>query len=116
MLRKKLSQALASYELHGDEVHALELFDRVHVHDVRVVESGDGLRLALEAGPALERRHLRRKDFQSHFAVELRVLREIDLAHAALSELLDDPVVRELSADHLVTSSSRPPLSVCIYL
>jgi hypothetical protein len=44
------------------------------------------------------------KDFERDLAVELRVLGEVDLSHAALSELLEDAVVRERPAYHLVTA------------
>jgi hypothetical protein len=58
----------------------------------------------LESRPALGAfAKLGRKHFERDFPVELRVLREIDRAYPALSELLDDAVVRERPADH------RPP-------
>jgi hypothetical protein len=72
-----------------------------------VVEGGDGLRLALEPLPSFRRRHLSRKDLESDLAVELRVLGEIDLAHPALSELLEDAVVRERRADHRFRSMTQ---------
>ena len=43
----------AAHELHYDEVDAVGLFDREDLHDVRVVQSRDGLRFPLETFPAL---------------------------------------------------------------
>jgi len=108
LLGKNLGEGFPFHPLHGDEVNAVGFLDRVHRHDVGVIESGDGFGLALETGAPLGAcGELGREDFQSDFAIELRVLREIDLAHAALSQLLDDAVVRELSADHGVTSMTQ---------
>ncbi len=48
-------------QLHGQELHAVGLFDRVHRHDARMVESGKRLGLAAESLEPLEAgRHLPR--------------------------------------------------------
>jgi hypothetical protein len=80
----------------SEKVGAALLLDGVQGHDVRVVEGGDGLRLALEALQAVGvGGHLRRKDLQRHLAVELRVLGQEDGSHAALADLALDAIVRE---------------------
>ena len=40
------------------------------------------------------------QELQGHKAVQLDVLRLIDDAHSAAAEFLDDPVVRDVLADH----------------
>src|SRR5688572_18718388 len=47
--RKPLRERLALEQLHGDEVIALVLFDRVDGADVRMIERRCGARLPLEA-------------------------------------------------------------------
>jgi hypothetical protein len=55
--------------------------------DVRVVEGGDALRLALEAGTELRvGRQLRRQQLERDLAIEARVARAVNLAHAARAE------------------------------
>ncbi len=46
-------EGLALDELHGEEVDPVRLLDRVDGDDPGVVERGEGLRLALEAGEPL---------------------------------------------------------------
>src|SRR5262249_21311121 len=71
----------------------LEPVDRAHV---RVVERREQPRLALETRePVGVAREGRRQHLERHRALELRVLREIDLAHAALAELALDAIVEE---------------------
>ena len=71
------------------ERRALEAVD---VGDVRVVERGEQLRLALEAGEALRvGGEGRGQDLDRDLAPELRVGGAIDLAHAAFAELGGDP-------------------------
>jgi hypothetical protein len=105
-ISKNRLRGLSAHQLHRQEANAFLLFHRVHLHDVGVVEGGDDLRLPLESRPALGAfGKLGRKDFERDLAVELRVLGEVDLALPALSELLEDAVVRERPAYHPVTSA-----------
>jgi hypothetical protein len=58
--------------------------DVVEGADVRVVERGDGLRLALDACPQLlVARQLGGQQLDRHRSVEPRVTRAVDLAHAS---------------------------------
>ena len=64
--------------------------------DVRVRERGDGLGLALEARERVGvRGQLRGKDLDRDVAVELRVARAVDLAHAPGAERREDLVGAE---------------------
>ena len=73
--------------------------DIVDAADVGMVECGDGARLALETSPRVGiARDLGRKDFDRHGAIEPRVARAIDLAHAALADLGGDFVGTEAGA------------------
>ncbi len=75
------------------------LFEAVDVRDVRMIQRGEGLRFALEArepvGVARERLG---QDLDRDVAIELRVARPIDLAHAAFADLRGDFVDAETGA------------------
>ena len=74
--------------------------------DARVIEGGEGLRLAPEAlQPLRARGHLGRQHLERHVAPELRVGGAVDLAHPAGADRGGDPVVRERLADHDAASS-----------
>ena len=62
--RQELCQGVAADELHGNEVHAIRFFHRIHVHDVRVVECRDRFGFALEASESLIGRHVFRQHFE----------------------------------------------------
>jgi hypothetical protein len=82
--------------LHGEEALAVGLFDRIDGDDVGVVEGRDRLHLALEAGEAV--RILGeggRQGLERDLAMQALVLGEEDDPHAALAQLLEDPIVRE---------------------
>jgi hypothetical protein len=103
--RDDLRESLAFDVLHGEEALAVGLFDRVDGDDVRVVEGRDGLHLALEARETL--RILgegRRQGFERDLAMQALVLGEEDDPHAALAQLLEDPIVRKPAADHTAES------------
>ena len=90
------SQAAALDELHGIVEHALLLADGEDRYDVRVVQLGDRLGLALEpfhgilVGNACEA-----EDFEGHFPLERELLGFIDHAHPAPADLADDLKVAE---------------------
>ena len=70
--------------------------------NVRVIESGEGLRLALEAlEPLLVRGELGGQDLQSHLTLERRVLCSVHLSHPARTEFLQDLVVAQRLANHV---------------
>ena len=72
-------------------------FHRVDSDDIGVVESREGLRLVREPDAALFTfGELCRKNLQGDLAAELRVLRQIHVAHPTRADLLQDLVVGEL--------------------
>src|SRR5262249_52650418 len=84
-------EAPALDQLHGQETRVARVFDRIQNHDVRVIETGDGSRLALEAGEAIRRRGQRLgQELDRHFAAQAEVARPIDLAHAAGAQRSED--------------------------
>jgi len=86
----------AGDQLHGDEIHIAVAVDFVNRNDVGMVQCGSGLGFLDETQPPRGiGRLLRRKHLQRHEAVETRVPRLVDHAHAALAELLEDLVVGE---------------------
>ncbi len=102
-------ERLAAHELHGEKRNAVRLLDRVDRDDVGVVQRRDGARLAPEALDPLRRsRHLGRQDLERDLARELRVLGQVDLAHAALAELPENPVLIQHLANHHRQHSARP--------
>ncbi len=105
-LDEPLPQRLSVQPLHDDVrlvVGDAELVDR---DDVGMVQGGRRLRLALEAGDLLRVGRGRQQDLDGDGAIELGVLREEHLAHAAGAYLLDDPVVCNTLPDH-VSSAAR---------
>ncbi len=90
-------QRAALDELHDDEAAALVLADFVNLADERVVERGGGQRLATQplAGVRIVL-HALRQHLDGDLALEDRVVRKVDLAHAALAdEVLDTVAIRE---------------------
>jgi hypothetical protein len=72
---------------------------------IRVIESGRGLGLSQQTlFGSLIGRDFCWEEFNCDFPVEPLVLSQVDLAHAAAPELLDDAVVRDGLVDH----GSRP--------
>ena len=92
-------QRFAFQVLHDEVGDAILLADVVQSADVRMIELRDGACLAIETGPELwicsERL---RQHFDCDRAIESRVARAIDLAHAAGAEQRDDLVRAEASA------------------
>jgi hypothetical protein len=98
-------ERLPLHDLHCQEVNTLGLFDREHGDDVRVVERGERLRLALEARePVGIASHLRREHLERHVAPELRVGGAIHFAHAARANRRGDLIVGEGAADQRGTA------------
>ena len=103
-----LGEVLALDELHDEGAHAARLLEAVDRGDVGVLQLGEDLRLALEAGEAVGVRGERlRQDLDRDLALELRVGRPVDDAHAALAERGGDLVGAEARADHRARPS-RP--------
>jgi hypothetical protein len=86
-------QAAAGTELEREERQAVVLADLVDLHDVGVVQAGDGLGLGAEAVPVGRAGVAARQDhLQRHHPVGLHLARLVDDAHAALGDYLQDLV------------------------
>ncbi|MBK6407866.1 MAG: hypothetical protein IPF66_24335 [Holophagales bacterium] len=67
-----LGEVLARHELHDEGAHAAGLFEAVDRGDVGVLQLGENLRLALEAGEAVRvRRERLREDLDRDLALQL---------------------------------------------
>ena len=86
-------QVLAVNELHGQEVHPVRLLDVVDAADVGVRDAAcqPDLRQQSLESPGIATEWLR-QELQSHRLPELEILGAVDLAHAALSDALDDAI------------------------
>ena len=83
-LFEPLGERLPFEELHDEVLDAVGVADVVEGADVRMRELGDRFRLALEAGLEVRvRREVGREDFHRDGAPEPRVIRPVDLSHAA---------------------------------
>ncbi len=103
-----LLQRLALDQLHDQEVDAVRLLHLVDAGDVGMVQGGQNLGLALEAGEALRiLRERLRQHLDRHPPAQLRVLGLEDLAHPALAELAGDLELKERRADHALDPSMR---------
>ncbi len=102
-------ECLALQQLHGDEGLPLVLVDVVDRADVGVVEGGGGLGLApepLEGDPIAE--ELLGQELQGNGPVEAGVLGLVDDTHPSAAKLLEDPVVGDGLADHVVQTPLEP--------
>ena len=89
-------QRVALDQLEHQGRHAAGVFETVDCPDVRMIERREQSRFALEARHAIGvRRERRRQDLQRDVAIQLRVARAIDLAHAAGAEEREDFVGAE---------------------
>ena len=105
-------QVRALRDGHDEEERALVPPEVVDRHDRRVVHLGDELGLALEALLDLGRQVRRGDELDRDLAVQERVARAVDDAHAAASELPEDLVaVGELRADQSGSSVGAPEFS-----
>ena len=96
-LAQPLRQRLALDQLHHQVVGRALAADVEQRADVRVVEAGDGLRLALEAGPdLLVGRQVLRQHLDRDLAAKAGVLRAVHLAHAAGAKRREDLVGAQL--------------------
>ena len=92
-------QRLAVEMRHDEVVRAVDVADVVDAADVRMVERGDGARLALEAGARIGiASDLGRQDLDRDRAIEARVAGSVDLAHAARADLGGHFIRAEASA------------------
>ena len=98
--RNGIGQRFAPDQLHGQKVDLAGLLNRVDGDDVRVVEGGDRLGLALEplAAGRISRQGFR-QDLKGDLAAQAGVLRLEHFAHAAASQLGKDLVMIQALAD-----------------
>ncbi len=79
---------------HGNEHHAISLFDGIERDDVRMLQRGDRTCFAFEPCAAVGVvGEFFRENLESNIASEPGIECEIDCAHPALTELLADLVV-----------------------
>jgi hypothetical protein len=91
-----LGEILAVHELHDERVRGPLCFDAVDLRDMRVIERSEQMRFALEPRePFRIRRKDARQDLDGDVAIELRIARAIDLAHASGTDGADDFVGTE---------------------
>ena len=108
------AQRRAIDEFHGDEMRAGLLANFVDVRDVRVIQGGGSLRLLNEAPHSiLVGRHIRGQNFQRHPPPQLRILRQIHLAHSALANLGADFIAAEFCAGGNIHLVARCRLANC---
>jgi|SRR5579859_820120 len=93
-------QGNAVEKLHDNEGFAILLANVMDGADVRVIESGCGLRFALEAGKSLRIvGNVVGEKFQGDATMKAGVFGFVNDAHAAAAQPLDNPVVGDGSAD-----------------
>jgi hypothetical protein len=96
-----LPEGLALEQLHRNEVPPLVLIDVVDRTDIGMIQRRGGARFALEALDRLAvAGQVLRQELQRDGALEPQILGPVDDAHAAGTECLDDPVMRDAFADH----------------
>ena len=98
---QELLQGLPLQALHGDEGFALVLSDLVNRADIRVVERRRRPRLAAE--PFQELAVLGQcvgQELERYAPPQLGIFSFVNDTHAAATQLLQDPVVRNSRADH----------------
>ena len=99
---QQLPQAHPIHKLHQQVIKAVGLAEVIDGDDVGMVEPRQRLRLARETlGKARVFLLLAGQDFQRHEAVEPRLARLIDHAHAAAAQAFKDFQLRELAGDLL---------------
>jgi len=96
---QSVGESLAFDVLHDEVVDPFVGADVMKRADMRVVELGDGFRLALET--RLSRRvsrELRRQHLDGDAPVEPRVLRLVDLSHSSSAQRREDLIGSDLQA------------------
>src|SRR6202035_5819490 len=94
-------QSQAFEEFHGDKGLTILFANVINSANVRMVQGGCRLRLALKAGQRLRvTGDFFGQELESNEAVEPRIFSFINDTHAAAAELLNDSIVRDRLADH----------------
>jgi len=102
LLRERIREAAPGEPLHDDVVTAvLELSEVEDVDDVIVLDVARGARLVEEARDECRiPTEVREEHLDRHAPRDLRMLGQVDGAHAALADLLRDDVVVDRAPDH----------------
>jgi hypothetical protein len=88
---QKLAQVHTVHEFHEQVIKSAGLSEVINGDDVRMVQRGEGLRLARKTFGKLRVAHaFRRQKFQRHKTIQGLLPRLIDHAHAAASETFKD--------------------------
>ncbi|HKI35726.1 MAG TPA: hypothetical protein VKA46_27975 [Gemmataceae bacterium] len=91
-----LVQGPAVAEFQGEIGQSIEIADFVDLHDVGVLQAGDGLGLGAEAPQVVGGGVDTRQDhLQRHQAVEPNLTCQVDDAHAASAQFAEDLVARQ---------------------
>lgn len=108
-----VAQSFSGKEFHGDEVLAVSFANFINGADIRVIQCGDGPCFTAKAfqGLAFACGFLV-QEFQGHDAAEREVFGFVDIAHAAATDLFQDPIVRNSAAGWL-THRKAPDLNMC---
>ena len=94
-----IEQSFAGDQFHGEGPAALGLDESIDDGDVGMVQRGEDLRFAIEAGEAVGvAGEGSGKNFDSGVAVELGIAGAVDFAHAAGAERREDFVMGEFVA------------------
>ena len=107
-----LVQGFATDILHGDERMSLVVTEVVDDNDVAVGKAGDGSGLAFEAPANLVVVQTIEQRLDRYISVELGVVGQIQLAHAALTKHLEDPVPVDMRGHRHGTGPLSPHPSV----
>src|SRR5258705_8855955 len=89
------------------------------MRDIGVIEPSSSLRLLNETTHSIFiGRKVTGQYLQCHSTAELRIFRQIHLAHPARAEFADNPVMGDRLSDHRVAPSpnSRLYLSFCVFI
>src|SRR5437764_1091262 len=97
----QLAHILAFDELHGDEIHATDLVEIKNRADVRVIERRSESRFTLKAFQVgFFNGEFRGENLYDNGATKLRVGRFVNCSLPTGANLLKDPIVPKLCADH----------------
>ena len=104
------SEGFALDELHDQELDAFVLSDIMQRADVGMIQRRGGMGLALESLAAFETgRHMSRQAFERDDAIQPRVSRSVDLAHATDADEREDLVSDRGESQVASLADLRPP-------
>ena len=96
---KQLAQCLTIYQLHRDVVSGTVLAQFVDGNDIGVIEGRCGARFSLEAvQPITVGGKCDGQNLDGNIAIQARIPRPVDFAHASRAERSDDLIVSKFGA------------------